>query len=156
TGLGMMGSAAIGLLVLVWWLFFSRAPRRERWVVLAVMIALAAATRPFLDKSISNAMMGMMFTIYSIPVLSLALTAWTVATRGLSEGPRRAALVATILVVSGGWLLLRTEGISGEGRSQLAWRWTKTPEQRLLARAEPVPGAVVPAPEPKPSTEEAP
>src|SRR4029077_8106155 len=30
---------------------------------------------------------------------------------------------------------LRTDGITGEGRSQFAWRWKKTAEQQLLARA---------------------
>src|SRR4030095_15187099 len=30
--------------------------------------------------------------------------------------------------------LLRTGGITGDAKSDLHWRWTKTPEQRLLAQ----------------------
>jgi outer membrane protein assembly factor BamB len=32
----------------------------------------------------------------------------------------------------GGWALVRTNGIRGEGVSDLAWRWTPTPEDRLV------------------------
>ena len=60
-------------------------------------------------------MMGMMFVIYAIPVLSLALVAWAVASRRLSDGPRRAAMVAAILLACGVLTLVRTDGISGGG-----------------------------------------
>ena len=43
-------------------------------------------------------------------------------------------LAAAILVACGAWALVRTDGITGNGHSQLAWRWAKTPEQHLLAR----------------------
>ena len=42
-------------------------------------------------------------------------------------------LVATILIGCGVWTLLRTGGINNQGDSDFAWRWAKTPEQRLLA-----------------------
>ena len=44
-------------------------------------------------------------------------------------------LVAIVLLACGGWTLLRTEGTSSEG-SQFKWRWTPTPEERLLAQGE--------------------
>ena len=71
--------------------------------------------------------------------MSLALVAGAVGIRFLGTGPRRVALAAAILAACGFWALLRTDGITGEGRSQFAWRWKKTAEQQLLARApEPV------------------
>jgi outer membrane protein assembly factor BamB len=120
--------------VLVWWAFFSRAPRSERWGAVALIVIAMAATPRILDKSIATGMMGLMFFIYSIPIVSLAFVAWAVATRRLGDVPRRVALVATILVACAGWALVRTNGITGDGRAQLAWRWTKTSEQQLLAR----------------------
>jgi outer membrane protein assembly factor BamB len=73
----------------------------------------------------------------------------------LSSGPRRASLVVAILLACGVFTLLRTGGISGEGDSDLHWRWTPTPEQRLLAQAgnEPLapPPAVAAAPVETPS-----
>lgn len=156
--LGVIGELVGGLAVLVWWVFFSRAPWSERWGAVVLMVAASAATRRILDESIAGGMMGMMFVAYSIPVLSLALVAGAVASRRLADGPRRAMLAATILVASGGWAFLRTDGITGEGRSQFAWRWAKTSEQKLLdrARAEPVPRPAASAKEAAPEERPAP
>jgi outer membrane protein assembly factor BamB len=144
--LGIIGGFLGGSAVLVWWAFFSRAPRSERWGAVVLMIVALAATRWILHESIATGMMGMMFLVYSIPVLSLALVAWAVATRRLADGPRRAALIATVLVACGGFAILRTEGITGEARSQFAWRWAKTPEQKLLDRVRTEPAAPPAAP----------
>ena len=62
----------------------------------------------------------MMFFIYAIPVLSLALVAWAVASRRLSDGPRRASMVAAILLACGVWTLVRTDGITGDGDREFA------------------------------------
>src|ERR1035437_2860680 len=64
--LGMMGSLICGLAFVVWWAFFSRAPRSERWGAVVLMIAALAATPRILHKSIATGMMGMMFAIYVV------------------------------------------------------------------------------------------
>jgi outer membrane protein assembly factor BamB len=129
----VLGGVAGGLIVLVWWLFFSRAPWSERVGAIVVMVVAVFATRFVVHRSIENGMMGMMLPIYSIPVLSFALVVWAWATRHFSNRPRRAAMVAAILLACGVFTLLRTGGISGEGVSELHWRWTLSPEERLLA-----------------------
>jgi outer membrane protein assembly factor BamB len=53
-------------------------------------------------------------------------------------------MVAAILLACGVFTLLRTAGISGEGESDFHWRWTPTPEERLLALAGDEPLAYVP------------
>jgi len=126
---GLLG----GLAIVVWWAFFSRAPRFERWSAIVLMILALAATSQILDKSIKTAMIGMMFTFYSIPVLSLAFVVWAVASRHLSDGLRRTTMIATILLASGFWVFLRTNGMDGEAHQYFAWRWAKTLEERLLA-----------------------
>jgi outer membrane protein assembly factor BamB len=123
-----------GLVCLVWWTVFSRVPRRDRWGALGLIVAAVAATRPtLLHPSIAGGMMGMMFPIYVIPGLSLALVAW--AAFGRRPG------MAAILAACGVWALARTDGITGEGNAQLTWRWRKTAEEQLLAKpvVEPVP-----------------
>jgi outer membrane protein assembly factor BamB len=140
-----IGGLLCGLAVLVWWAFLSRAPRSERWGAVVLMIVAMAAAPRILHPSIATGMMGLMFMLYAVPVLSLALVAWAVASRRLADGPRRATLVATILVACGLWALLRTDGVTGEGRSQFAWRWAKTSEQKLLARAGEPAAAPTPA-----------
>jgi outer membrane protein assembly factor BamB len=145
-GVGILGGLVGALAIVVWWTFFSRAPWSERLGALALMIVAFVATSRVIHVSIATGAMGMLFVISAIPVLSVAFVAWAVASRRLSDGVRRASMVATILLACGAWTLLRTDGITGGGGPQWAWRWTKTPEQRLLAQAGDEPLAVPPAP----------
>jgi len=151
--IGVLGGLACGLAILVWWLFFSRAPWSERVGAIVLMVVAVLATSRLVHQSIANGMMGMMLPIFSIPVLTLALVAWAVASRRLSGGFRRASMVVAILLACGVFTLLRTGGITGEGSSDLHWRWSQTPEQRLLAQAgnEQEPMAPPPAPMPVPT-----
>lgn len=76
----------------------------------------------------------MMFTFYSIPVLSLAFVVWTVASHNLSGVSRRATMVATIVLASGFWVFIRSNGMTGEAHHDFSWRWAKTAEERLMSR----------------------
>ena len=136
--LGVLGGVACGAVVAVWWLFFSRAPWVERLGAIALMMLALYATSFVVDRSIANGMMGMMLRIYSIPVLSLALVAGVSAGRRLPAGGRRAAMAAAILIGCAAMTVVRTGGVTGDGASELHWRWTQTPEERLLAQAAPV------------------
>src|SRR5258708_1231225 len=64
---GMFGGLAAALVVLVWWAFFSRIPRLERWGVFLLIPIAVAATPRILHPSIVGGAMGMMFWIYVIP-----------------------------------------------------------------------------------------
>lgn len=131
----MIGFLGGGLLIAAWWLFFSRAPWRERiGVILLMAVGMFAASR-VVHPSIANAGMGFLLPIFAIPVLCLALVCAAVASRRLSTEPRRALLIITILLGCGLFTALRTGGMSGDGDEDLHWRWTPTPEERLLALA---------------------
>jgi outer membrane protein assembly factor BamB len=145
-GFAILGELVGGLAIVVWWAFFSRAHWFERWGAVVLTIVAMGATRPILHPSVAKAGMGMLFFIYAIPVLSLAFVVWAVASRGLSEGLRRATMVATILLACGMWTLLRTNGVTGDFKSEFAWRWTETAEERLLAHANDKPIALPSAP----------
>ena len=114
---GMIGELLGGLTIVVWWLFFSRAPWSERVGAIVLMGVALFATPRIVHKSIATGMMGMMFVIYAIPLLSLAFVAWAVASRRLSSGPRRASMVAAILLGCGVLALVRTGGITGDADS---------------------------------------
>jgi outer membrane protein assembly factor BamB len=126
----------------VWWLFFSRARWSERVGAVLLMGVAIFATSRIIHVSIRTGMMGMMFPIYSFPVVSLALVAGAVAGRRLSAGLRRASMAAAILLACGLFTLLRTDGIIGSGGSDLRWRWAMTSEQQLLTRASDEPKAL--------------
>jgi outer membrane protein assembly factor BamB len=152
-GIALMGGAACGLALIVWWLFFSRAPWAERLGVIVLMVGAVLATKLIVHASIANGMMGMMLPIYSIPVLSLALVVAAAAGRRLASGARRASMVAAILLACAAFTLVRTGGIRGAGGSDLHWRWTPTPEERLLAQAGDKPAALASAPAAKTAVE---
>ena len=133
---GMLGGVVGALAILVWWAFFSRAPRLERWGVIALMMVAMVATRLILHKSIAGGMMGMMFPLYGVMSVSIALVFGAVLSRRLADRPRRAVLAASILLACGAWALVRTGGITGDADSDLAWRWSQTPEERLLAQGD--------------------
>lgn len=141
----VIGPLGLGLVVAVWWIFFSRAPWLERVAAIVLMVGGVAVASRFVHESIANGMMGMLLPIYAVPVMSLALVTWAVASRGLSTVGRRASMAASILLACGAFTLIRTGGITGDATSDLHWRWTPTPEQRLLAgEVLPVREAAVP------------
>jgi len=145
-GAGIIGAAVFGLVIVVWWLFFSRAPWSDRLGAIVLMVVAVFATSFLVHESIANGMMGLMLVVYSIPAQSLALVAGAAASRRLSSGLRRATVVATVLVACGTFTLIRTNGVTGDADSDLEWRWTETPEQRLLAQAGDEPVALPSAP----------
>src|ERR1017187_4285025 len=61
---GVLGGLVSALVVVVWWAFFSRAPRLERWGAIVLMIVALGATSRIIDKSIATGMMGFMFPVY--------------------------------------------------------------------------------------------
>jgi len=146
---GVIGGLVGGPAIVVWWLFFSRAPWSERIGAVALMIAALAATPLLLHESVAQGNLGFQFLLYVIPVLSLAFVVWAVASRRLSNGLRRAAMVATVLLACGAFTLVRSKGLRGDGMPEFVWRWAETPEERLLARApqqNDEPMAIPPAP----------
>ena len=145
-----LGGVAGGALIILWWLFLSRAPWIERLGAIVVMILAIAATVPFLDPSITQAGQGKLFYILVFPVVALALVAAAVVSRRFGAGSRRAVIVLAIAAASGSFALLRTGGVTGGGDTDIHFRWTPTAEERLLAqlRDEPPPPAPKPAPVP--------
>jgi hypothetical protein len=132
---GVLVGLLCSLLLVVWWLFFSRVSWPERLGALALIAIVVTALRPLLHESIRGGMMGMMFVVSALPPQGLALVLWTTLSRRLGGVPKAAALAGLLLLACGPFLLLRTDGISGDSASALHWRWTPTSEQQLLAKA---------------------
>ena len=89
-----------------------------------------------------------MLPVFSVPLLCLALVAWAAGSRRLSTAPRWLALVAAIALACGVMTLLRTGGVGGGNLADLHWRWTETPEERLLAQGDDDVPVVAPVPAP--------
>jgi len=130
-GYAVMGSLACALAIVLWWAFFSRAPKAERWGGLGVIVLALGGT--WLLKH--DSMWLPWLFAYAIPVLCFAFVAWAVITRRLPDRIRRATMVATIVIVCGMWLFVRQNGINGDHVATFGWRWAASPEERLLAQA---------------------
>jgi outer membrane protein assembly factor BamB len=132
--IGLLGGVALAAVIILWWLFFSRAPWLERLGAIVVMVVAVAAAYGVVHQSISNGLMGRMLPIFSLPLMALGLVAAVAATRRSPSTARRLAIVVGIVLGCGVFALLRTDGVTGDTRAQLHWRWTPTAEERLLAQ----------------------
>src|SRR6476659_5733200 len=73
-GYAVLGSLACTLLILFWWILFSRAPRKERWA--AVGIILLGVGAAWLLKHPSM-WLPWLFA-YALPLLMVSFVAWAV------------------------------------------------------------------------------
>jgi outer membrane protein assembly factor BamB len=138
---GMLGALVAIFAIAVWWLFFSRARWFERVGALILIVVAMFVTYRLVHISIANGAMGYLFPVLATPIVCLALVAWAVAitrfsgSRRISNGVRWLSLVATILLVCGAFTLIRTGGFTGDFDNDFHWRWSKSPEERLLSQA---------------------
>jgi len=75
----VIGGLVGALAVLLWWLFFSRAPWSERLGAIALMVAALLVTSRAVDVSIATGMMGLMVPVVGAPFLCLTLVGWAAA-----------------------------------------------------------------------------
>ena len=123
---GFLGTVAI----VSWWLFGSRAPLSERWsaVLTSALVLVVIAY-------VSHVSMGIMWLLgCAVPLAALGLVAWGVIRRLLTNRHRSVAMIATWVLMSAPWTVLRMAGLTGSHTFEFAWRWTETREERLLAR----------------------
>lgn len=132
--IGLLGAVGGALLIVLWWLFLSRAPWLDRIGAIVLMVLALVAIRPLVHLSIAGGMMNLMPIMLGLPLLALGLVAGAWIARRASDRTRRIAIGAAMLIAVSTMTLVRTEGIRG-GAPELRWRWTKTAEQRLLEQA---------------------
>ncbi|MGH1363744.1 MAG: PQQ-binding-like beta-propeller repeat protein [Calditrichia bacterium] len=131
--IGIMGGLLAGALILIWWAFFSKAEKKER-LVGALLMIVAMVTTPFLlHASVATGMMGMMFPIYAIPLLSLSFVLWAYFSDRFSGNMRWATMAAAIFLPCLFWALVQTGGFTSDLEHDFAWRWSETREDRLIA-----------------------
>ncbi len=113
--------------ILIWWCFFSRAPRSEKlWGIVGILVIAVAShlTAHFTVKGYGTVM----------NIVPWGGTAFAVAMILLARmNTRRVwlALFATLVAV-GFWSTVRVDGIWGDFRSTRNWRWTPTAEALYL------------------------
>jgi len=124
-----MGPAVCGLLVLLWWAFFSRAPGRERMITLVGIVIIGVVTSLLVHFS----MQGFWLIAHPIPWGITAFTVAIVLTSRLPSQQRMMVALLAALVAFGYWDLVRNEGSWGDFHNTYYWRWEATPEDKFLA-----------------------
>ncbi len=129
--------ALLGILILVWWLTFSRATWGERLFGLTGVIAAIAAAVFLADKS----MLGPPIIVLTVPT---ALAAFAVALILMSRTlvfRRTVIAVVCAFLLAGFSTLLKNDGAKGDFTFGFDWRWQPTPEELFLTnrKANPPP-----------------
>ncbi len=132
----MFGGLGFGAIIILWWAFFSRAVRLDRWGGAILLIIGLIAVRPLLHESIAEAGMGVLFFINAIPYMSLIFMVWAIARDRIPTHLQRATMLGTIILAVGFWTLIRTGGLNNAARSDYEWRWKASPEELLLSMSE--------------------
>ena len=143
---GVLAGFVGGILAALWWLFFSRAamvrapggyrPDGHR-------VVPGQTHRPRVDRGWGD---GVLVIPLGDPGPGNGFGGVGGGHPPSSRRTRRATMAATILAVCGGMALIRTGGFTAGFKNDLHWRWTKTPEERLLAQSGIEPVAPPPVP----------
>jgi hypothetical protein len=136
--------AACGFLLLLftlWWLVNRRLGLGDRLLGVG-----AAASAGLLAALLSPpGAGGLPFLLAALPWVFTAWAAWLVLARRTSARTRRRGLLVTLFAAWGFFALIRMDGLTGEGKLVLHWRWTPTAEDLYLAeRAREGGGATAP------------
>lgn len=124
---GVMGPAAVGVLLLPWWLFASRASLREKLVGIVGLLSIAWLSIQLADQS----MRGMPTIMHQLPVGVAAFGIGSVLFARRTSLRLPVALLLA-LVGFGVWDLLRFDGVTGSFSAQFSSRWAPTPEEEYL------------------------
>src|SRR4029450_7303334 len=131
-----MITAGCALGVILWWLIFSRARWYERLGALMLIVPAVILTKRIVHVSIATGSSGFLLFVLAVPAMSLALVAAAVISRRFFSGRRPAVIAAAIVIGCGVFTLLRTGGATGDFKQDFHFRWSKTPEERLLAQGD--------------------
>lgn len=125
--ISFMGPAAVSGLIILWWLFASRASVKEKLIGLGGTVCAAAIAAMLLHFS----MKGMSFVLYMLPTGSalFALSLVLLANRPTLRLP--VALIAATFGF-GIWALVQMHGVTGKFSPEFSFRWSPTAEQEYL------------------------
>ena len=124
-----MGPLVCAGLILLWWLFLSRASLKEKSFGLLGIAVMLAVTTALSDKSIR----GFGTMIYAIPWGMTAFAGALIGCELFGISRRTLAALVAALIGFGFWDLVRTDEIYGDFRASQSWRWEPTAEDRFLA-----------------------
>src|SRR5262245_35844280 len=136
---GLAAPALLGLVYFAWWWFSGRIRFSDRLYGFALIVGRAAGAVPVVHTSVG--WVGVLMT--GLPAMLTIWTLWLLLIRRLSFRGYRVGSLVLVLVVWGTLTLIRMNGLNGELRADMRWRWSPTAEDLFLAeKAERGNGAI--------------
>lgn len=122
-----LGPGVLGAVLLLWWLFASRASLKEK-IAGSIGVLLTGTITAFL---LHHTMQGMTIVLYQIPA---GMGAFAIALILLARQPGNRLPVAMIAAIIGFgvWDLFQLEGVTGNFAANFLWRWAPTAEEQYL------------------------
>ena len=118
--------ALVGLLLAIWWVFFSRARGAQLWGALIAAAALAIVALLLGDR------FGKMFAVlWGVPATGAAAIVWSWLSRSWRESTREIGLGAVAALAFLPWLCVRSNGQVGDGMVSFSPRWKPLPDTAL-------------------------
>ena len=129
-GIALGGIPAVSfILILVWWLGFSRVPWRSRLVGF-VMFCLAVAAVIFSQRSVN---MGGMLLAVALPYMVYCIVLTLILTIPVHWPIRKWLVLLVLLVCTGVFCAKRVDELGGDLQPVVSWRWQQTIEERSEA-----------------------
>src|SRR5262245_50190846 len=119
------------LLFVIWWMAASKVTWGERLLVIGVAMAAGVGM-----AILGHRLLGPFLVLPGLPII---LTIWTLGLIVARQWParRRGLLLVSVVCMScGAFLLIRAQGMGGDGQLALRWRWTHTAEELYLDTPE--------------------
>jgi outer membrane protein assembly factor BamB len=123
------GPFLVGFVIMLWWLFLSRARWTERLVGFVALIVLFIAVGMILDPS----MQGPPITVMTIPMGIAGFALGLILFANLLSFQRTVFALGIALIGMSVSALLKNDGVWGNFAFGLDWRWQTTPEEDFLA-----------------------
>ncbi len=138
-----IGPFFCGLLMIAWWLFFSRETGTTKWLGVLAIVGIGVACNFLADES----MQGFGLFMFTFP---WAFTAFGMAMTFLSRAQHKTRAWGAVLATSLPFLAmlpLRTDGVWGNMKADISWRWAPTQSQWIVERLKKLgPAAATQAP----------
>jgi outer membrane protein assembly factor BamB len=123
-------SLLTGLLFLIWFSTRRALPGRDR--ILLILAAVAAAVVVGLASDKSVGFQGLVFI--GPPLLVTGAAIWLLIARHWSPAVIRNGLLVTLALVWGVFTIVRINGVDGDQKASMSWRWSTSAEDLYLAQ----------------------
>ncbi len=124
--------ALLGIMILAWWLTFSRATWGEKLFGLTGVIAAIASAVFLADKS----MLGPPIIVLTVPTAVAAFAMTLVLLSRTQAFHRTVMAVVSAFLLAGFSTLLKNDGAKGDFSFGFDWRWRPTPEEVFLTNRQ--------------------